>query len=262
MGPGPPRPERRTRRVPDVAPGPVESGSFVSRARGGCGPAGRSRGHRVAQASSRCSSCFMASAATTAPRWARTSGSTASWPTSAPGCRRSRSPRSTAGRRYWHRRPGGEDAGAMVLDEFVPLLAKHGLAHRPGRPDGLVDGWVRRPPARRASSVRVAVPSWSPRARRSGRDGERPRDPGSATPRSTPSSASSATRTSSTGIPVRIDCGTGDPFYRATQSYVDGFPRRLTGPARRLPAGRPRDGLLAADGPRSSCASWDSTSST
>ena len=27
-----------------------------------------------------------------------------------------------------------------------------------------------------------------------------------------------------TGIPVRIDCGTGDPFYRATRSYVDGFP--------------------------------------
>ncbi len=27
-----------------------------------------------------------------------------------------------------------------------------------------------------------------------------------------------------TGIPVRIDCGTGDPFYRATQEYVAGFP--------------------------------------
>jgi hypothetical protein len=27
------------------------------------------------------------------------------------------------------------------------------------------------------------------------------------------------------GIPVRIDCGTGDPFYRATQAYVAGFPR-------------------------------------
>ncbi|MEO7350943.1 MAG: hypothetical protein ABIR34_06880, partial [Marmoricola sp.] len=25
------------------------------------------------------------------------------------------------------------------------------------------------------------------------------------------------------GIPVRIDCGTGDPFWRATQSYVAGF---------------------------------------
>jgi dienelactone hydrolase len=28
------------------------------------------------------------------------------------------------------------------------------------------------------------------------------------------------------GIPVRIDCGTGDPFYRATQDYVDGFGAR------------------------------------
>ena len=26
------------------------------------------------------------------------------------------------------------------------------------------------------------------------------------------------------GIPVRIDCGTGDPFYRAVEDYVDGFP--------------------------------------
>ncbi len=27
------------------------------------------------------------------------------------------------------------------------------------------------------------------------------------------------------GIPVRIDCGTGDPFYDATRTYVAGFPR-------------------------------------
>lgn len=26
------------------------------------------------------------------------------------------------------------------------------------------------------------------------------------------------------GIPVRIDCGTGDPFYRAVEDYADGFP--------------------------------------
>jgi pimeloyl-ACP methyl ester carboxylesterase len=25
------------------------------------------------------------------------------------------------------------------------------------------------------------------------------------------------------GIPVRVDCGTGDPFYRAVQEYVEGF---------------------------------------
>jgi enterochelin esterase-like enzyme len=26
------------------------------------------------------------------------------------------------------------------------------------------------------------------------------------------------------GIPVRVDCGTGDPFYRDVQDYVAGFP--------------------------------------
>jgi enterochelin esterase-like enzyme len=26
------------------------------------------------------------------------------------------------------------------------------------------------------------------------------------------------------GIPVRVDCGTGDPFYREAQAYVEGFP--------------------------------------
>ena len=28
---------------------------------------------------------------------------------------------------YWHRRANGDDPGAMLLDEFVPLLAGHGL---------------------------------------------------------------------------------------------------------------------------------------
>jgi hypothetical protein len=27
------------------------------------------------------------------------------------------------------------------------------------------------------------------------------------------------------GVPVRVDVGTGDPFYRDVQEYVDGFPR-------------------------------------
>ena len=26
-----------------------------------------------------------------------------------------------------------------------------------------------------------------------------------------------------TGIPLRIDCGTGDPFYRATRQYISGL---------------------------------------
>src|SRR3954447_10669133 len=31
------------------------------------------------------------------------------------------------GTTYWHPRPNGEDAGAMVVDELLPLLAAHGL---------------------------------------------------------------------------------------------------------------------------------------
>ena len=31
------------------------------------------------------------------------------------------------GNGYWHRRASGDDSGAMVLDEFLPLLADHGL---------------------------------------------------------------------------------------------------------------------------------------
>ena len=31
------------------------------------------------------------------------------------------------------------------------------------------------------------------------------------------------------GIPVRVDCGTSDPFYDATRAYVAGFPHRPAG---------------------------------
>jgi lipoyl(octanoyl) transferase len=34
------------------------------------------------------------------------------------------------GTTYYHPRPSGEDAGAMVLDEFLPMLADHGLDTR------------------------------------------------------------------------------------------------------------------------------------
>jgi hypothetical protein len=31
-------------------------------------------------------------------------------------------------------------------------------------------------------------------------------------------------RASLAGIPLRVDCGTGDPFYRATKQYIAGLP--------------------------------------
>ena len=51
------------------------------------------------------------------------------------------------------------------------------------------------------------------------------------------------------GIPVRIDCGTGDPLYREVEALVDGFPddADLTSTLR---AGRPQRGVLAPDAAR------------
>ena len=49
---------------------------------------------------------------------------------------------------YWHKRASGEDSGAMVLDELIPMLASQGLdTSRVGVP-GLVDGRLRRAAAR------------------------------------------------------------------------------------------------------------------
>ena len=44
------------------------------------------------------------------------------------------------GQSYWHERPDGEDAGAMVVDEFLPMLAERGLLAGPGDRIGLL-GW-------------------------------------------------------------------------------------------------------------------------
>jgi hypothetical protein len=40
------------------------------------------------------------------------------------------------GESYWHARVDGEDAGAMVVDEFLPLLADHGLMSAGSRSSG------------------------------------------------------------------------------------------------------------------------------
>ena len=50
---------------------------------------------------------------------------------------------------YWHRRSSGEDSGAMVLNELIPILDSHGPGHLAGRIPGLVDGRLRRLAARR-----------------------------------------------------------------------------------------------------------------
>ena len=52
---------------------------------------------------------------------------------------------------YWHKRASGEDSGAMVLDELIPMLGSAGPGHLAGRLPRLVDGRLRRAAARRAA---------------------------------------------------------------------------------------------------------------
>jgi len=129
------------------------------------------------------------------------------------------------GTTYWHRRPGGEDAGRMVLEEFLPLLEKQGLTTDR---IGLL-GWsmgayaALRLGALLGPSRCAVVVAESPALWTDGADASRSgfRDAGEYAEFSV-----FGRQDDLIGIPVRIDCGTGDPFYRATQSYVDGFPDR------------------------------------
>jgi hypothetical protein len=111
------------------------------------------------------------------------------------------------GATYWQERPSGENAGAMVVEELWPLMAERGVA-----PDrfGLL-GWsmggygVLHLGGLLGRSRVSAVCAVSPAVTHEhlsvvGRQDEL------------------------TGIPVRVDCGTGDPFYRPTEDYVEGFP--------------------------------------
>jgi enterochelin esterase-like enzyme len=131
------------------------------------------------------------------------------------------------GTTYWHPRPGGEDAGAMVLDELVPLLERRGLrterlafhGYSMGGYGSLRLGPLAGPTAVRAVAV-LSVATWQG------------------------SSGFSSSGFSSTaeyerytvfghqsdldGIPVRLDCGTEDPFCPANRAYVAGFDRPVT----------------------------------
>jgi S-formylglutathione hydrolase FrmB len=149
------------------------------------------------------------------------------------------------GETYWHPRASGDDAGAMVLDEFLPLLGDHGL--HVGRVAFF--GWsmggygALRLAARVGRDRAVAAAALSPALWHSFAD-----------------SSSGAFDSASDferftlfgrqrdldGIPVRIDCGEEDPFYGATQDYVQGFPEPPDGG---FQAGD-HDGVLAAHGAR------------
>ncbi len=127
------------------------------------------------------------------------------------------------GTSYWHPRPNGEDASGMVLDELVPILAGHGVRTETF---GLI-GWsmggygalrlggllgAGRVPAVVASSPAI----WTNPEDASGAGFDNPDEYDEFTVVGHQSELA--------GVAVRVDCGTGDPFYRAVQDYVADFP--------------------------------------
>ena len=128
---------------------------------------------------------------------------------------------------YWHRRAWGEDAGAMVLDELIPMLGEQGLdTSRVGFLGWSMGGYgalllgARLGPARTAAICAVSPALWL--------------SPGAAAPGAFDGPADFAANSvfglpALGAIPLRIDCGYDDPFSAATEEFIAGLPTSPAG---------------------------------
>ncbi|GAA4714971.1 alpha/beta hydrolase [Nocardioides conyzicola] len=126
------------------------------------------------------------------------------------------------GTSYWHPRPDGEDTGAMVVDELLPLLGEQGLdVSRIGLLGWSMGGYGALRLAGVLGPDRVgAVVASSPALWQHGGDAS---SSGFADAAEYDEYSVVGRQDDLAGIPVRVDVGTGDPFYRAVQDYVDGL---------------------------------------
>ena len=122
------------------------------------------------------------------------------------------------GASYWHKRATGEDAGAMVLDELIPMLGAQEidtsrvafLGWSMGGYGALLLG-ARLGAARTAAICAVSPALWT--------------SPAVAAPYAFDGAedyqANSVWgRPELNAIPIRIDCGDGDPFAPATRQFI------------------------------------------
>jgi hypothetical protein len=128
---------------------------------------------------------------------------------------------------YWHKRASGEDAGAMVLGELIPMLASQDLdtsrvaflGWSMGGYGALLLGG-RLGAARTAAICAVSPALWlsSGAAAPGAFDG--PDDFAANSVFGMPALAS---------IPIRVDCGDSDPFYGATKQFIAQLPNPPAG---------------------------------
>jgi S-formylglutathione hydrolase FrmB len=126
------------------------------------------------------------------------------------------------GRGYWHPHDG-DDAGAMVLDEFLPLLQEQGrqVASRVGWLGWSMGGYgaLRLAGLRgreATSAVAVASPAlWS--------DADEASPEGFSDAGEYREYSIFDQQDDLAGIPVRIDVGRGDPFYFEIEEYAEGL---------------------------------------
>ncbi len=128
---------------------------------------------------------------------------------------------------YWHKRASGEDSGAMVLGELIPMLAGQNLdtsrvaflGWSMGGYGALLLGG-RLGSARTAAICAVSPALWlsSGAAAPGAFDG--PDDFSANSVFGMPALAS---------IPLRVDCGDSDPFYDATKQFIAQLPNPPAG---------------------------------
>ncbi|TPG32048.1 alpha/beta hydrolase [Mycobacterium hodleri] len=128
---------------------------------------------------------------------------------------------------YWHSRTSGEDSGAMVLDELIPMLGDQGLdTSRVGFLGWSMGGYgalllgSRLGPARSAAICAVSPALWT--------------SSGSTAPGAFDGAADYADNSvwglpNLASIPIRIDCGDSDPFYSATKQFIAQLPSPPSG---------------------------------
>lgn len=128
---------------------------------------------------------------------------------------------------YWHERTSGEDSGAMVLRELLPMLGSQGLdtsgvgflGWSMGGYGALLLG-ARLGVARTAAICAVSPALWT--------------SAGAAAPGAFDGAQDYAANSvwglpQLAAIPIRVDCGTSDPFYDATQQFVAQLPNPPAG---------------------------------